>query len=58
VTVRGVPVKRVRAARVLASGRELEFAKAHVRARRMFNSDPFGELAIRIPETSSIRRRR
>ncbi len=51
VTVRGVPVKRVRAARVLASGRELEFAKRTSVLDRMFNSDPFGELAIRIPES-------
>jgi alpha-L-fucosidase len=50
VTVRGVPVKRVRAARVLASGRELDFESRTSVLDRMFNSDPLGELAIRVPE--------
>jgi alpha-L-fucosidase len=51
VTVRGVPVKRVRAARVLASGRALEFDTRTSVLDRMFNSDPLGELAIRVPES-------
>ncbi len=50
VTVRGVPIKRVRAARVLASGRALEFDTRTSVLDRMFNSDPLGEVAIQIPE--------
>jgi len=51
VTVRGVPVKRVRAARVLASGRALEFEQRTSVLDRMFDTDPMGEIAIRVPES-------
>jgi len=51
VTVRGVPIKRVRAARVVGSGRALEFAKRCSVLDRMFNADPMGEIAIRVPES-------
>ena len=50
VTVRGVPIKRVRAARVLASGRALQFEKRCSVLDRMFNADPIGEISIRVPE--------
>jgi len=51
VTVRGVPIKRVRAARVVGSGRALEFDKRCSVLDRMFNADPMGEIAIRVPES-------
>jgi len=50
VTVRGVPIKRVRGARALASGRALEFDRRCSVLDRMFNADPQGEIAIRVPE--------
>ena len=48
--MRGVPIKRVRAARELASGRALEFEALHGH-RPLFNTDPIGELTIRVPES-------
>ncbi|HTO52981.1 MAG TPA: alpha-L-fucosidase [Myxococcota bacterium] len=51
VTVRGVPIRRVRQARVLASGRALEFDKRCSVLDRMFNADPQGEISIRVPES-------
>ncbi|HTO71147.1 MAG TPA: alpha-L-fucosidase [Myxococcota bacterium] len=50
VTVRGVPIRRVRGARALAGGRTLEFEKRCSVLDRMFNADPLGEIAIRVPE--------
>ena len=51
VTVRGVPIRRVRAVREL---RERPRARApHAllpSSTSMFNADPIGELTIRVPE--------
>jgi len=49
VTVRGVPVKRVRAATELASGTELEFT-SRVGVLASLSGDPIGELRIEFPD--------
>jgi alpha-L-fucosidase len=50
VSVRGVPVRRVRAVRELASGRALEHRSRTTILDGMVNADPLGELTIRVPE--------
>ena len=50
VSVRGVPVRRVRSARELASGRALEHLARTTILDQMINADPLGELTIRVPE--------
>ena len=50
VSVRGVPVRRVRAVRELASGRALEHRARTSILDQMANADPLGELTIRVPE--------
>ena len=50
VTVRGVPVKRVRAVRALASARELPHTSRCAIIDALMNADPLGELTIAVPE--------
>ena len=50
VSVRGVPVRRVRAVRELASGRALEHRSRTTILDQMVNADPLGELTIAVPE--------
>jgi alpha-L-fucosidase len=50
VTVRGVRVKRLRSARVMASGNELKWSARTTIIDRMFNPDPLGEITIVVPE--------
>ena len=50
VTVRGVPIRRVRAVRALASGRELGWTSRCAVADALLNTDPLGELRIDVPE--------
>jgi alpha-L-fucosidase len=50
VTVRGVPVRRVRRVRALASGRELAWSARSAIIDTLFNADPPGELRIEVPE--------
>ena len=50
VTVRGVPIKRVKSVRHLASGQALEFTTRCAILDQWFNKDPFGELTIQVPE--------
>ncbi|MEX0682663.1 MAG: alpha-L-fucosidase [Dehalococcoidia bacterium] len=50
VTVRGVPIRRVKSARVVGSGRDLEFDTRCAILDQLLNSDPLGELTIRVPE--------
>lgn len=49
VTVRGLPVKRVRQVTELATGAELKFTR-RTTILDHFNADPTGEIRIRIPE--------
>jgi alpha-L-fucosidase len=50
VSVRGVPIRRVRAVRELKSGRALEHRGRTTILDQMANADPLGELTIRVPE--------
>ncbi len=50
VSVRGVPIRRVRSVRELASGRALEHRGRTPILDGMVNPDPLGELTIRVPE--------
>ena len=50
VTVRGVPIKRVKRVTVLASGQELTFTTRCSIVDSWFNRDPKGEVTIALPE--------
>lgn len=50
VSVRGVPIRRVRSVRELGSGRALEYRGRTTILDQMANADPLGELTIRVPE--------
>ena len=50
VTVRGVPIKKVRAVRVHGSGQELTYSTRCSIADNWFNPDPKGEVTIQVPE--------
>jgi alpha-L-fucosidase len=50
VTVRGVPIRHVRAVRELRSGAPLPYRTRCSVADQLFNSDPNGELIITVPE--------
>ncbi|HEX2849068.1 MAG TPA: alpha-L-fucosidase [Acidimicrobiales bacterium] len=49
VTVRGIPVKRVRGVRVLGSGAALEWTSRCTVLDTLFNADPVGEITIAVP---------
>ena len=51
VTVRGLPVKRVRSVTALASGAPLATSSRCTVADTLFNADPNGELTIRVPDS-------
>ena len=50
VTVRGVPIRRVKSVRALADGRDLAFETRCAILDQLLNSDPLGELTISVPE--------
>jgi alpha-L-fucosidase len=50
VTVRGVPIKRVKSARALSTGEDLPFTTRCSIPDRVLNSDPIGELTIEVRE--------
>jgi alpha-L-fucosidase len=50
VSVRGVPIRRVRSVRALGSGRALAYRGRASIADTLANPDPLGELSIRVPE--------
>jgi len=52
VSVRGIHVKRVKNATVLATGAELKTHKRGIVTEMMFNQDPVGELIIDVPESA------
>src|SRR5262249_62316317 len=51
VTVRGVPIRRVRAVTELRTGTALDASGRCPVVDELFNSDPTGELTIRVPES-------
>jgi alpha-L-fucosidase len=51
VTVRGLPIRRVRRASVLRTGSPLAFATRCPIVDELFNQDPVGEVTIHVPET-------
>jgi alpha-L-fucosidase len=51
VTVRGLPIRRVRGATALASGTALDLTTRCAIIDELFNPDPAGEVTIRVPET-------
>jgi len=50
VSVRGVPIRRVRSVRELRGGTALAFRGRAAIADQMFNADPIGEVRIHVPE--------
>jgi len=50
VTVRGLPIRRVRAARELRTGTALAVRTRCSVADQLFNADPNGELIVTVPE--------
>lgn len=51
ISVRGMPIKRVKSVRVLADGTELSHTTRCAIMDSFFNSDPLGELTIQVPES-------
>jgi alpha-L-fucosidase len=51
ISVRGVPIKRVRAVRVVGSDAALPYTTRSALIDAMFNADPSGELTITVPES-------
>jgi alpha-L-fucosidase len=52
VTVRGVPIRRVRSVRALATGEDLAWTTRCAVADALFNASPLGELRIEVPASS------
>lgn len=50
VTVRGVPIRRVASVKAVPSGTTLDYRTRCSAVEEMLNSDPYGELIIKIPE--------
>jgi alpha-L-fucosidase len=50
VTVRGVPIRRVKSVKALGGGEKLEFTTRCAILDQLLNSDPIGELTIVVPE--------
>jgi len=50
ITVRGLPIRQVRAARELRTGSALRFRTRCAVADQLFNADPSGEVIIDVPE--------
>jgi alpha-L-fucosidase len=51
VTVRGVPIRRVKSVRELSSGKQLAFSGRCSVIDQLLNADPMGELTIEVPES-------
>jgi alpha-L-fucosidase len=52
VSVRGIPVKRVKSVMVLGTGARLEYSSQVSAIDQLFNKDPVGELIVSVPETA------
>ena len=50
VSVRGLPIRRVRSVRALGADRELAFTTRAPIIESLFGADPVGEVAITVPE--------
>ena len=50
VTVRGLPIKKVKGVRVFSSGQELTFSARCAILDQWFNPNPLGEVTIDVPE--------
>lgn len=50
VTARGVPIRRVKSVKELASGRDLPYTTRCSLLDKLLNADPHGELTIEVPE--------
>jgi alpha-L-fucosidase len=50
ITVRGLPIRHVRAATALGTGATLDFTTRCPIIDELFNSDPTGEVVVRLPE--------
>jgi len=50
VSVRGLPIRRIRSVRVLGADRELAFTTRAPIIESLFGTDPVGEVAITVPE--------
>ena len=50
ITVRGVPIKRVKAVGELGDGEGLTFTTRCSLIDKLLNADPMGELTIEVPE--------
>jgi alpha-L-fucosidase len=50
VSLRGLPVKRVRSVRVLGTGQELEFSTNATAMEELMGRDPVGEVVVAVPE--------
>ena len=53
VTVRGLPIRHVRAVRELRTGTALSYRTRCAVADQLFNSDPNGEVIISVPEATA-----
>ncbi|AFZ24899.1 alpha-L-fucosidase [Cylindrospermum stagnale PCC 7417] len=51
ISVRGIPIKRVKSVSLLADGTELAYTSRCAIIDSMLNSDPLGELTISVPES-------
>lgn len=52
ISVRGVPIKRVKSVQVLGNGMELSYTTRCAIMDSLLNSDPMGELIIEVPEVA------
>ena len=52
ISVRGIPIKRIKAVQILADGRKLDYTTRCAIMDSLFNPDPLGELTIQVPEQS------
>jgi alpha-L-fucosidase len=51
ISVRGVPIKRIKSVHILARGTELNYSTRCAITDSFSNSDPLGELTIQVPES-------
>jgi len=52
ISVRGIPIKRVKSVQILADGKKLDYKTRCTIMDSLLNPDPLGELTIQVPEQS------
>jgi alpha-L-fucosidase len=52
ISVRGIPIKRVKSVQILADGKKLDYKTRCTIIDSLMNPDPLGELTIQVPEQS------